>query len=238
MRRAVVRGYPYHITQRGTDQKQVFLEDRDRFVYLGLLREAGERYHLSYEGYCLMSNHVHLVAIPSDDDSLQRGLKWAHSAYSRYFHSTHGGCGHLWQARYYSCLLDGPYHWHAMAYVEMNPVRAGLAKSPEEHAWSSARAHLGLGKAFLPLQDAAWNNDWDEITWRAQLVSMTGDLHFLKSVRTATKTGRPLAYEDTITRLEVELGWSLRPRKTGPKPKALTASAGQELAQCSLEFGD
>jgi putative transposase len=239
MPRAVSAGYPYHITQRGSDQRNIFREDRDRYVYLSLLREAGEKYGVDYEGYCLMSNHVHLIAVPKHEESLHRGLKWAHSAYSRYAHASYGGSGHFWQARFFSCILDGPYHWRALAYVEMNPVRAGIVAAPEEHPWSSARAHLSVAKAYLPLRMETWALDWNAAAWRAHLNAMTGDYLFWRQLREATQTGRPLAEEATLTRLECELGRSLRPLKRGPQAKAAKAGLSEPVwAQNPLEFGD
>lgn len=238
MARAISPGYSYHVNQRGSDQRPIFREDRDRFIYLSLLREAGEMHGLSYEGYCLMTNHVHLIAIPEAPDSLHLSLKRAHSAYARYFHASYGGRGHFWQARYFSCILSGPYRWRALAYVEMNPVRAGLAAGPEDHAWSSAGAHLELGRPYLPLRLEEFRRDWDAATWRTALNLMAGDYPFWKGLRESTQTGRPLVPEETLIRLEGELGRSLRPMKRGPKARA--AAAGQSAptqAQKWLEFG-
>lgn len=237
MPRAVSPGYSYHITQRGSDQRASFREDKDRYIYLSLLREAGEKHGLSYEGYCLMTNHVHLIAVPREPDSLHRALKRAHSSYARYFHASHGGSGHFWQARFFSCILSGPYRWRALAYVEMNPVRAGIATSPEDHPWSSAEAHLELGRPRLPLRTDDFQRDWNAITWRAALQQMAGDYGFWKGLRDSTQTGRPLVPEETLTRLEGELGRSLRPMRRGPKARAASQSA-PGVDQSRLEFGD
>lgn len=238
MARAVSPGYSYHITQRGADQKAIFREDRDRYIYLSLLKESGEKHGLSYEGYCLMTNHVHLLAVPREANSLHLGLKWAHAAYARYYHASYGGCGHFWQARFYSCILSGPHRWRALAYVEMNPVRAGMRARAEDYVWSSASAHLGLGRPHLPLDMEDFRTDWDAVTWSGQLRRMETDYDFWKGLRTATQTGRPLVPEETLMRLEAELGRSLRPMKRGPKARVAAAGFGPAMVQNRLEFGD
>ena len=215
--RAVASGYPHHVTQRGTDQRPVFFEGRDRFIYLRLLTEAAERYGLEFSGFCLMTNHVHLIAIPRTPDSLHLGMKWVHAAYARYVHATHGGCGHLWQARYFSCILAGTHIWNALAYVELNPVRAGIVDRAEQHGWSSAGDHLGLSPSRLPLAAAAWLRDFDAPTWRQFLSQRTRDSEFGPILRQATQTGRPMAPDSAINRLEEELGRPLRPAKRGRK---------------------
>ncbi|MDO8944188.1 MAG: transposase [Desulfobacterales bacterium] len=215
--RAVACGYPHHITQRGTDHRPVFFEDRDRFIYLRLLAEAAERYGLEFSGFCLMTNHVHLIAIPQTTDSLHLTLKWVHAAYARYVHATHGGCGHLWQARYFSCILAGAHIWNALAYVELNPVRAGMVERPEQHTWSSAADHLALSPSRLPLIREAWLNDFDPSGWKQFLTQRARDADFGPVLRQATQTGRPMAPESAISRLEGALGRSLRPAKRGRK---------------------
>ena len=232
--RVVASGYPHHITQRGSDQKPVFFEDRDRFVYLRLIREAAERYGVEFAGFCLMTNHVHLIAIPQTPESLHRALKWAHTAYARYVHASHGGCGHLWQARYFSCILAGAHIWNALAYVELNPVRAGMSERAEQHPWSSAAEHLGLAPSRLPLAAEAWLQDFDPPGWRQFLDLRVKDAAFAPILRHATQTGRPMAPESAINRLEEELGRRLRPAKRGRKALPAVQSAPEEALFLAL----
>lgn len=231
--RAVACGYPHHITQRGTDHRPVFFEDRDRFIYLRLLADAAERYGVEFSGFCLMTNHVHLIAIPQTVDSLHLTLKWVHAAYARYVHATHGGCGHLWQARYFSCILAGAHIWNALAYIELNPVRAGFVERAEHHPWSSAADHLGLAPSRLPLTNSAWLNGFDPPSWKQFLTQRARDADFGPVLRQATQTGRPMAPESALNRLEEDLGRPLRPAKRGRKAsqRALSAPAAiQSLA--------
>jgi putative transposase len=92
-------------------------------------------------GYCLMTNHIHLVARPEQADSLAILLRRVHGRYAQHLNVKKQRVGHLWQNRYYSCPLSESHLWVAFRYVEQNPVRAGLAAQPEQYRWSSARAH-------------------------------------------------------------------------------------------------
>jgi putative transposase len=144
--RIVIPGLPDHITQRGNNRQDVFFVDDDRRTYLALLKEQSERFGLAVVGYCLMGNHVHLIATPSAEGSLARAVGRTHFLYTQYVNRLHGRSGHLWQNRFYSCPLDGPHLWSAMCYVERNPVRAKLGRVAWSYAWSSAAAHTGGGK--------------------------------------------------------------------------------------------
>jgi putative transposase len=92
----------------------------DRQVYLELLTRFSELYHLGIAGYCVMSNHVHLIAVPRRPDSLARTLQHAHSRYASYFNARYSGSGHVWQGRFYSCALDTDHFWAALRYTELS----------------------------------------------------------------------------------------------------------------------
>jgi len=88
--RIVLPGRPHHVTQRGNNRQDVFFVDDDRRVYLGLLKEQAERFGLEILGYCLMSNHVHLVAVPAGEDSLAKAVGRTHFLYTQYVNRLHG----------------------------------------------------------------------------------------------------------------------------------------------------
>jgi putative transposase len=115
--RVVLTEHPYDITQRGNAQQRIFVDDADCLVYLDLLRRYSAVYELNLWAYCLMPNHVHLVAVPTRGESMARALGRTHADYARYFDVKRGTCGHVWQARYYSCPLDEAHLWTAIAYV-------------------------------------------------------------------------------------------------------------------------
>jgi putative transposase len=143
--RIVIPGVAHHVTQRGNYRQDVFFTDDDRRVYLSYLRESAQLHGLAVSAYCLMTNHVHLVATPERGESLAKTMGRTHLMYAQYIHRLHGRLGHLWQNRFYSCPMDDDYTHNATAYVELNPVRAGMVEAASDYAWSSARAHCDLG---------------------------------------------------------------------------------------------
>jgi len=137
--RAVLPGCTHHVTQRGSNRQDVFFVDDDRRTYLELLRQEADRHGLRVLGYCLMTNHVHLIAVPRDEESLAKAVGRTHFRYTQYVNRLHGRSGHLWQNRFYSCVLDEPHYWEAMKYIERNPVKATLVEKAEQWPWSSFR---------------------------------------------------------------------------------------------------
>jgi len=102
-----------------------------------------------------MTDHVHLIAVPAQEDSLAALLRRVHGRYAQYYNTRSGRTGHLWQNRYFACVLDEDHLWTALAYVERNPVRAGIARQAGEYRWSSAAAHLS-GTDETGILDMPW----------------------------------------------------------------------------------
>lgn len=142
--RSVFPDVPHHITQRGNRREDVFFTDNDRLIYLGWLQFYCEKYDVSVLGYCLMTNHVHLVLTPHSEESLQKVLKPLHMRYSQHINKIKGQTGHVWQGRFFSSPLDDAYTRSTIRYVERNPVQVGMAIKAEDYRWSSAAAHCGL----------------------------------------------------------------------------------------------
>ncbi|KPJ53893.1 MAG: transposase, partial [Planctomycetes bacterium DG_58] len=140
--RVAIPDVVYHITQRGNNRQDVFFVEDDRRVYLELLAEESDRYALRVLGYCLMTNHIHLVAVPQTKHSLAKAVGRTHWRYTRYVNGLHRRSGHLWQNRFFSCGLDEKHTVAAMRYVEQNPVRAKIVRKPWRYAWSSSAAHV------------------------------------------------------------------------------------------------
>src|SRR3989304_580413 len=157
--RVVVPGCAHHVTQRGVRSMDVFFGDADREEYLRLLAEQGKRFHLRFLSYCLMSNHVHLVGVPKEPDSLSRGIGEAHRLYTRRVNFREGVRGYLLQGRFYSCPLDEAHGIPAVRYVQRDPARAGLAEEPWEYRWSSAAFHVGLVSEDPLVADGSWLGD-------------------------------------------------------------------------------
>jgi putative transposase len=139
--RVVIPDVAHHVTQRGNARQVILADDADRIAYLELLRPYSELYGLSLLGYCLMSNHVHRIAVPRASEALAQTLKHTHGRYASYWNARESSSGHVWQGRFYSCPLDDSHLWKALRYVDLNPVRAGMVAAAEQWPWSSAAAH-------------------------------------------------------------------------------------------------
>jgi putative transposase len=188
--RLVLPGVPHHITQRGNYCQKVFFRAADRLFYLQLLAEFLPHYGVALEGYCLMDNHVHLIAIPHDGKGLSRALQRIQSDYSRATHLRLRRMGHLWQARFHSTPLTEEKHsWDALLYVERNPVRAGLVEQCRQWPWSSTQTHLGLVEN--PLLDLVrWRARFDASRWERYLQDGSGAAAIEDRIREATLQGR------------------------------------------------
>ena len=104
--RVVITDVAHHVTQRGNARQVILADDADRIAYLEVLRQYSELYRVSLLGYCLMSNHVHLIVIPRGPEALWRTLKQTHGRYASYWNARESSSGHVWQGRFYSCPLD------------------------------------------------------------------------------------------------------------------------------------
>jgi len=186
--RIVAPGSPHHVTQRGSRREPVFFDDADRQKYLMLLMECKDKYGPDVWACCLMTNHVHLVAVPRRAEALARALRDTHQAYAAWMNRRLRVSGHLRQERFYSTALDESHLWAAVAYVERNPVRAGMVERAEQHPWSSAAARCG--QRSDPLLAADWPPGGVQIDWSAWL-AREQPAEELQAIRGRTMTGRP-----------------------------------------------
>ena len=216
MTRAVAPGIPHHVTQRGNRRQQTFFNDDDYLTYLELMAEWCDKYQVGIWAYCLMPNHVHLIAVPKTKEGLNLAIGEAHRRYTRRINFREGWRGHLWQGRFASFIMDEPYLLACAKYVELNPVRAKLIKKPEAWQWSSAGAHIQGKDDILvkttPLLEIV-NKNWSEF--------LAIDVHDseIEIFRKHERTGRPLGTETFIKKVERFLNRRLRPQKPGPKRK-------------------
>ena len=193
----------------------VFFGEKDRRAYLALLREFGEKHGVTFWGWCLMSNHVHLIAVPKSAESLARAIGGAHQAYTRRINFRKDWRGYLWQGRFFSCPLDEAHAERALCYVENNPVRAKRVQRAEEWRWSSARGHVA-GAADEWTARPPFLGDGKE--WRVLLRRGTSEEE-VEALRRCTRTGRPLGTTPFVERIERALDRILKREKPGPKPQ-------------------
>ena len=236
--RFVVEGIPYHVTQRGNGRQQVFDSGREYKLYLDLLWKNAREYGVAILAYCLMPNHTHLVCVPSRKDGLARTLGRTHADFARHFNIDRKSCGHVWQARFYSCPLDQPHLWQAMAYVERNPIRAGLVSEAWSYEWSSAAMHCGIKNAdplIEPYQ--AWDEEYGFQRWREVLLTSVNEEAAAQRIREATRCGWPLGSKAFVQDLEQRFRRRLHPLTPG-RPKAETGRGAAALdGQLMLDIG-
>ena len=174
------------------------------------------KYAVQIRAYCLMPNHVHLIAVPKTKDGLKLAVGEAHRRYTRHINFREGWRGHLWQGRFSSFILDDSYLLACTRYVELNPVRAGLVKTPEAWRWSSAAAHVKRKDDILvrtkPLA-AMIKSSWKKF------LSVDVRESDMELFRKHERTGRPIGDDAFIERLEKLLNRKLKPKKPGPKAK-------------------
>ena len=214
--RMVARGLPHQITQRGNRRQTTFFDTDDYKLYRDIMAEWCFRCGVEIWAYCLMPNHVHLIAVPSSEVGLRQAIGEAHRRYTRRVNFREGWRGHLWQGRFASYIMDETYLLVSTRYIELNPVRAGLVEKPEDYPWSSAAAHM-CGRddelvKVLPLLDVVGN-------WRGFLSEKIEE-HDVSRIRRHECTGRPLGSEKFISKLEKVSGRVLRRQKPGPRREA------------------
>jgi len=207
-------GVPHYVTQRGNARQFILTSDAERLVYLDLLRNNAALHGLSLIGYCLMSNHVHLIVIPRKGDALALTLKHTHGCYETYRNIRHASSGHVWQGRFCSCPLDTPHLSTALRYAEFNPVRAGMVAQAENYPWSSVAVHCGTAEPDAILDLNTWQQNWSHPLWRECLAMQSSeDEH--TAIRQCTHKGRPLGTLEFVKALEKTMRRKLAPKKGG-----------------------
>jgi len=215
--RIIATGYPHHITQRGNNRATVFSDDEDRQTYLKLLSRYSQKYHISIWAYCLMGNHIHLLAVPETETALSRGIGLTNLMYTQYLNRKLKQSGRIWQNRFFSCVVENDqYLWSVARYIERNPLKIALAASAELYQWSSAKAHItGTND---PLLDAtSWLSPQERSAYANFVIYEDEETD--NAIRRATRTGRPYGTDQFIDQLGFRLNQSLRPRKPGRPQK-------------------
>jgi putative transposase len=185
--RTVVPGLPHHIVQRGNRRQRTFFSPADYLAYLRIAAEAFSAARVDVWAYCLMPNHVHLIAAPADVQGLAVAMGRTHQAYTRRVNHREEWSGLLWEGRFKSFPMDERYALACARYVAQNPVRAGLVAQATDWPWSSVRGHLECaGDPLLnpePLAALAYGG-------LAELFAGTVAEDELRAIRAATFAGR------------------------------------------------
>lgn len=142
--RLIVPFQPHHVIQRGLNGQPVFQDADDYAAFLGWLRTAAKTWKVAVHAYVLLPDQLHLLLTPSDADGLGQMMQWIGRYYVPYFNQKYGRAGTLWQGRYKTSVIDAErFFMIDSRYIEFAPVRAGLAASPGDYAWSSYAHHAG-----------------------------------------------------------------------------------------------
>ncbi len=223
-------GLPLHVTQRGNFRQDVFFADADRYLYLSLLdRHSAER-DVKVIAYTLMTNHVHLIVEPATDTGLSIMMQSLQGEYARVINFRHDQRGQLWKTRFDSCVMDEHHLGIALAYVEMNPVRADITKSATDYEWSSARAHTGLAHPPSFLHMPSFITRFTKPDWQAILTQKETDKAEnrleLAAIRRATRLNEPFAAPGFTKSLEQAHDLRLLRRPPGRPAKLRLQVAG------------
>jgi putative transposase len=142
--RLTLAGYPHHVIQRGNNRQPIFVSAADYKALLDLLEESAKKFDVAVHAYVLMSNHFHLLATPQTAEGLPKMMQAVGRSYVRYFNDAQGRSGTLWEGRYKSSVIQTErYLLACMAYIDLNPLRAGLVAAPQDYPWSSHMHYLG-----------------------------------------------------------------------------------------------
>lgn len=220
--RFYLAGVPVHVVQRGHSREPVFFEDGDYQAYLGWLKESAQRYECAVHAYVLMTNHVHLLVTPERKDSVTLMMQYIGRRYVPYVNATYGTSGTLWEGRYKASLVqDEHYLLTCMRYIELNPVRAGMVRSPAHYRWSSYRSNAAeQAQSFITphaeyraLGRTAASR---HAAYKALFNAHVDDPRELNEIRAAWQTGTPLGndlFKEKIERkLKCKVGYSRRGR--------------------------
>lgn len=212
--RLIAPGIPHHVTQRGNRRMETFFPEEDYQAYLSLMAEWCRKFRVSVWAYCLMPNHVHLIAVPETEEALRMAIGEAHRRYSSMINRRQKWTGHLWQGRFSSFPMDEAYLISAVKYIEMNPVRANLAVDPYSWRWRCAKAHAEGKDDILvsvsPLLEMV--GDWISFLSEA-------DEEDVDKIRRHERTGRALGKESFLDALELSLMHPVKKQKVGRKKK-------------------
>lgn len=218
--RFIIPGLPVHIVQRGHSRKPVFFEDADYSVYLDWLKAGAEKYKCIVHAYVLMTNHIHILATPETAEGITRMMQYIGRHYVPYINATYGTSGSIWEGRYKSSLIqDDTYLLTCMRYIELNPVRANMVRSPVHYPWSSYRCnaqgrvdelitphslYLSLGRTRAQRQEAYKG-----------LFKPHIDDEDLENIRSTLQTGTPLGNDLFKAQVEEKIGMKVGQTRRG-----------------------
>ncbi len=220
--RVCVPGSPHHVIQRGNNRQTCFAATEDFAAYAYWLKQYSDKFGVTLHAWVFMTNHAHLLLTPGTEDGIPRTMQSLGRQYVRYFNHAYKRTGTLWEGRYKSCVVDAEaYLLTCQRYIELNPVRAGMVRTPEEYPWSSYQVHA-LGKSAPMWQPHAsylrLANDREErcATYRT-LCRASMDEDTVRTIRETTNKGLALGNDRFKAEIEQLTGRRASARKRGRK---------------------
>jgi len=221
-RRFFIPDIPVHIVQRGRSRLPVFFEDEDYRAYLTWLKEAAERYRCSIHAYVLMTNHIHILATPSDKEGITRVMQYIGRYYVPFINHKYGESGSLWEGRYKASLVqEEVYLLTCMRYIELNPVRAQMVKTPGHYRWSSYRCNAQGMHDTLITAHALYQRLGRTVSGRLEAYKALFKAHIdevgMAVIQSAWQTGTPLGNNYFKAQVEKKLRCKVgQPRRGRP----------------------
>ncbi|MDO8456206.1 MAG: transposase [Burkholderiaceae bacterium] len=195
--RLTLPGHPHHVIQRGNNRQAIFATAADRQMMLDLLDENARKFAVAIHAYVLMDNHFHLLATPQTADGLPQMMQAVGRRYVRYFNDSQQRSGTLWEGRYKSTLIQTErYLLACMAYIDLNPVRAGMVAQARDYPWSSHGHYIGLrtDKLLTP----------HPLVWALGNTPFAREAAYAELVQAGISAGQQQALTDSALR-----GWAL-----------------------------
>jgi putative transposase len=205
--RLTVPGYPHHLIQRGNNRQPIFAAPADYETLLTMLDENARKLEVELHAYVLMTNHFHLLATPRTEGGLPALMQAVGRGYVRYFNQRQGRTGTLWEGRYRSTLIEADrYLLACMVYLDLNPVRAGIAAAAADYRWSSHAHYVGLrGDKVITAHPLYWtlgNTPFAREAAYAELVAAGIDPAERQSLTDSALRGWALGSPDYVADLQ------------------------------------
>jgi putative transposase len=234
--RLTLPDYPHHIIQRGNNRQAIFADVADYQAMLTLLQEAAQQNKVAIHSYVLMTNHLHLLATPRDDVGLPLMMQHVGRSYVRLFNKRHQRSGTLFEGRYKSTLIQTErYLLACMAYIDLNPVRAGMVAQPKEHPWSSYSHYAGLRTdPLITPHPHFWNLGNTPFAREAAYVDLVRSGVGKADERSLTNTALrswALGDEEFLADLEKNTQRRVRPGVKGRPFKVLSSDAQSDIGR-------
>lgn len=218
--RLVIPNQPHHVIQSGNDGLVIFRDLADHTAFLNRLKDAARQFKVAIHAYVLMPTHLHLLLTPSDSEGLGKMMQWIGRSYVPYFNQKYARTGTLWQGRYKATVIDPErYFMTCSAYIELNPVRGGIARAAGEYPWSSYQHHIGLRPDPIisdhPLYWSLGNTPFEREAAYKALVENGVNEDEVRRLTEATLKGWAFGSEQFQTSLEKQVARRVRPAKRG-----------------------